>query len=288
MTEEVSETQSKENAIRRSIPKHWIVLGLLVFTHAAFGAYLGLHLGKTEQSSAYISYMMVGILWSQPILLAIWAALAPQRFYHRFLWTLLFCILICFTVAIGCLVHKSIEMGMIIMELTLFIVATLILLLVRRLSGWQIIHSYTAHVPSDYQAYQFGIKHLIILITITAMACSLFRTLVVISPQLSYPPVVKVAKNTCEVIVVLFPIIIIPWFILAYLKNTLLSILYAIILLGIIDVAVYFIFRKLAPNPDIIQIILIVQLGASISVFFSTLIIRLCGFRMVRERKPLA
>jgi hypothetical protein len=287
MTDQVSETPPKENLNRRSIPKHWIVLGLLVFAHAVFGAYLGLHLGKTEQSSAYIAYMMVGILWSQPILLAIWAALAPQRFYHRFLWTLLFCILICFTVAIG-LVHKSIEMGMIIMELTLFIVATLSLLLVRRLSRWQIIHTYTAHVPSDYQAYQFGIKHLIILITITAIACSLFRTLVVISPQLLYPPVVEVAKQTCEVIVVLFPIIIIPWFTLAYLKNTLLSIFYAIVLLGIIDVTVYFIFRKLEPNPDIIQIILFVQLGASISVFVTTLVIRLCGFRMVRERRPLA
>ena len=154
------------------------------------------------------------------------------------------------------------------MDLTLFIVATLILLLVRRLSRWQIIHSYTEYVPSDYQANQFGIKHLIILTTITALACGLFRTLIVISPQLSYPSVAEVVKVTCEVIVMLLPIIIIPWFTLAYLKNMSLSIVYAIILLGIIDVAVYFIFRELEPNQDVIQIILFVQLGASISSLF--------------------
>ena len=48
--DEVSETQPKENANRRSIPKHWIVLGLLVFAHAALGAYfiLWLHLAESH------------------------------------------------------------------------------------------------------------------------------------------------------------------------------------------------------------------------------------------------
>ena len=41
----------------------------------------------------------------------------------------------------------------------------------------------------------------------------------------------------------LFPITIISWIILAHLKNIVLSIFYAIILLGIVEVAVYFIFR---------------------------------------------
>jgi hypothetical protein len=127
-----------------------------------------------------------------------------------------------------------------------------------------------------------------ILTTITALACGLFRTLILISPQLSYPSVADVVKVACEVVVMFLPIIAIPWFTLAYLKKPALSIFYAIVMLGIIDVAVYFIFQKLDPIPDIIQIILFVQLGASISVFFSTLIIRLCGFRMVRERYPLA
>jgi hypothetical protein len=233
--------------------------------------------------------MMLGFIFSQPILIAIWTAFAPQRFFHRFLWSLSLCTLIFFSVGLGALRYgPQAWLFFIIMDLILFIVATLILLLVRRLFRWQIIHSYTAQVPSDYQSYQFGIKHLVILTTIAALACSLFRTLIVISPQFSYPSVAMVVKDTCQAIVVLFPIIIIPWFTLTYLKNMLLSILYAIILLGIIEVAVYFIFRKLEPNPDIIQIILFVQLGASISVFFSTLIIRLCGFRMIRGQNPLA
>jgi hypothetical protein len=284
--DELSETPPKENANRRSVPKHWIVLGSLVFAHAVIGACFN-PMGKTVEESTKVGrYMMLGCIFSQPILLAIWAAFAPHRFYHRFLWSLFIYTLIFFSVGLGGLRSGPQDLFYLtIMDLTLFIVAILILLLVRRLSRWQLIHSYSEYVLSDYQANQFGIKHLIILTTITALACGLFRTLIVFSPQLSYPSVAGVAGVTCEVIVMLLPITIIPWFTLADLKNMSLSIFYAIILLGFIDVAVYFIFQNLEPNPDVIQIILFVQLGASISVFVSTLVIRLCGFRMVRERK---
>ena len=78
----------------------------------------------------------------------------------------------------------------------------------------------------------------------------------------------------------------IPWFTLAYHKNMVLSIFYAIILLGIIDGTACFIIQKYEPRSDIIQATLFFQLGASISLFFSTLMLRLCGFRMVRGAKP--
>jgi hypothetical protein len=258
-------------------------LGLLVFAHAAIGALFSLHL---EKSNATVFSLMLGCLLSQPILFAIWAAFAPQRFYHRFLWCLFFCTLIFFSAGLGILVSEPRNLFFItIADLTLFIVATPILLLVRRLSRCQIIHSYTSHVPSDYQANQFGIKHLIILTTITALACGLIRTLIVTSPQFSHPSVAEVVGGTCGVIVELFPITIIPWLTLAYLKNMVLSIFYTFILFGIYDLAVYFIIRTLNPEPEIFQVALFVQLGACISVLFSTLVSRLCGFRMVRVRK---
>ena len=87
----------------------------------------------------------------------------------------------------------------------LFIVATIILLLVRRFFHWQMTQSFELNIPTDYRANQFGIKHLIILTTIVALAFGLFRTLIVIYPQDSYPPVADVARITCEIIVVLFP-----------------------------------------------------------------------------------
>jgi hypothetical protein len=280
MTDEVSESTNKENANFRSIPKYWIVLGLLVCAHAAFGAIFSLRIVK---SNATVFVLMLGCLLSQPILFAIWAALAPQRFYRRFLWSLFFCTLVCFSAGLGILVSEPQNLFFFtISDIVLFIATTPILLLVRRLSRWQIIHSYTAHVPSDYQANQFGVKHLIILITITALACGLFRTLIVTCPPSSYPSVAAVVAGTCVVIVVLFPIVFIPWITLAYLKNMVLSIFYTFILFGIYDMAVYFIVRILNPEPEIFQIAFFVQLGASISVFLSMLMIRLCGFRMVR------
>jgi hypothetical protein len=126
-----------------------------------------------------------------------------------------------------------------------------------------------------------------ILTTITALALGLFRTLIVTGPQFSHSSVADVVKIACGVIVVLFPIIIIPWLSLAFLKNMVLSIFYTFILFGIYDMVVYSIINKLNTEPEIFQIALFVQLGASISVFFTTFIIRLCGFRMVRERNLL-
>ena len=63
---------------------HWIVLGLLVVAHAEFGLYFTPN-GKAIDDGEVLSVLMLGFLGSQPILLAIWAAFAPQRFYHRFL-----------------------------------------------------------------------------------------------------------------------------------------------------------------------------------------------------------
>ena len=79
--DEVSESQPKEAFIRRSIPKHWIILGLLVIAHAVLGRIFGFFIDKENPHG----YMTSGFVLSQPILIAIWAALAPQRFYIRFL-----------------------------------------------------------------------------------------------------------------------------------------------------------------------------------------------------------
>src|SRR5664279_2165931 len=79
---------------RRTIPKHWIVLGLLVVVHAGLGVFLPSCVSVTAVNPTY--FMWLGFVFSQPILFALWAAFAPQRFYHRFLWSLLLCILVFF------------------------------------------------------------------------------------------------------------------------------------------------------------------------------------------------
>jgi hypothetical protein len=279
--DEISEDQPTGNHNRRFIPEYYSVPGLLVFAHAAFGMLCSNSHQPIDNSSGYL--MMLGFLFSQPILIATWVAFAPQRFYNRFLWGLLFFTLISFSVGFGKISSSSLDFAYLtILDLTIFIMGTLILLLVRRLLRWHIIHPRAGQAPSDYQENQFGIKHLIILTTIIALACGLFRTLLSINPQASLPPVYDVVRVVCEVIIMLIPPAIIPWFTLVHHKKMASSIFYAIIMLGIIDAALFFIFKKLEPIPNIIQIILFVQLGASLSIFFTTLVLRLCGFRMIK------
>jgi hypothetical protein len=281
----VPETGPKKAFISQSIPKYWIVLVSLVLAHAVLGRVSGFFI----ESNNPLGYMICGVWLSQPILIAIWTALAPQRFFIRFLWGFLSFTLIFFAIGYGISLYDPSNVVMFaIIDLVLFIVASLMFLLVRRLSRWQIIHFYAKPVSLDYQSYQFGIKHLLILTTILALALGLFRTLLLISRNTSLPEISDIAGFACEIILILFPIIIIIWLTLAYVKNTASSIIYALILFGIVDVAAFSIFKWLEQNhphnPNLIQIFLFVQLGASLSMFATTLVIRLCGFRMARVR----
>ena len=202
--DEVSETPPKENANRRSIPKHWIVLGLLVFAHAAFGVSFTTVLRGQQKYPEIISPILIGFLYSQPIMFAIWAAFAPQRFYHRILWSLLLCTLVSFAEDLGTLRLSSVRPGYTMMVfIILFIVVTIILLLVR-FFRWQMTQSFELNIPTDYRANQFGIKHLIILTTIVALAFGLFRTLLLISSQQTFPPVAKFIGSICLILTCLY------------------------------------------------------------------------------------
>ena len=100
--DEVPEINTNENLNRRSVPKHWIVLGLFGFRPCGIWCDILILweklLGRVRM---WVHTCMMGFLFSQPILFAIWAAFAPQRFYQRFLWCLLFCTLVSFVVELG-------------------------------------------------------------------------------------------------------------------------------------------------------------------------------------------
>lgn len=265
---------------RRSTSNHWIVLGLLVIAHAGLVAYFS----SARLRDNYPSYpLIVGVIFSQPLILAFWTAFAPQRFYHRFLWGLLLCAFLSSVAEVGTLFQEIRQLGFFLsMDLILFFVATPCLLLVRRFSRWKLAQSAAEPIISDYQTNQFGIKHLFVLTTVTALVCGLFRTLTVIDPSLSPAPVAEVVKIVFQIASLFLPMALIPWLTLGYHKNMPVSVFCAIAVLGISDAACYFLFRN-EPGPDVLQIILLVQLGAGLSVVISTLVIRWCGFRMIRQ-----
>jgi hypothetical protein len=291
--DEIPEFRPKDPNIRY-VPKYWVVLGVLIFVHAAFGAYLN-PIGTPVGVGGTIGrYMIMGVLVSQPILFAIWAAFAPQRFYHRFLWSFLLCTLVSFIEEFGKLRHINYQIGNTMMFLViLFFITTFISLLVRRFTRWQIIRLPDMNLPDYYQANQFGIKQLIILTTITAIAFALFSTLLNMNQDLRWlPSLIQSIGLTCLTLVWLFPVIVIPWYTLAdYQRNTPPIIILMMILWVIIDVACFIIIYRIYPM-EISEMIdayiepsLSLQLGAGLSGFVSTLVIRLCGFRVIQKRK---
>jgi hypothetical protein len=279
---------------RESASFHWIVLGILVLAHAGVGALLNPAGHPNALPNNPVVPVALGVLFSQPLLFAFWTAFAPQRFYHRLLWGLLLCASVAFAVEAGGLSSEndSFRGGcyargfFLSIDMILFLAATPLLLLVRRLTGWKLTCSDAEPAPSDYRARQFGIKHFLILTTIAAFVCGLFRTISVIDPTVSVKPVAEVAKTVLQITFALLPVALIPWFTLGYHKRVWVSLLWAIVVVAISVVACCFLL-PVRQSPVLIQMILLIQFGAGLSVFISTFVMRQCGFRGRRQAGAL-
>ena len=268
--------------------KTWIVLGLLVLAHAAFGACFNPN-AQTIESGRIVPFLLLGVLFSQPILFAIWASFAHQRFYHRFLWSLFLFTWVSFAEALGILRHAHFpDLGILmIIDATLFFTATIILSVFRHFSRWRIKQPDREDAMPVYQTHQIGIKHLIILTTIIALACGLFRTLCIINPDMRLPPsIAKFIGGIFQTLALLFPVIVIPWITLAYRRRIGLLIGIMIILAGLFDIAACFLLIKMnsaTPPFSAYVALALFQLGATISALATTLVIRFCRSRMIRE-----
>ena len=272
------------------VPEHrrrsyyWIVMGLLVAIYAVVGTFF------VPDGNNVLSLLIGGLLLSQPLLFAFWAALAPQRFYHRFLWSLLLCSLVSFVEELGDLRNPYSHLGSTMLAFTAeFLVVTILLLVFRRLSRWHIRQLAAEETPSDYRPNQFGIRHLVILITITALACGLFKTLLMMNSNMDErfsSVAISVGANTVIFLLSLLPVLVIPWYTLACRGRVSVLILATIAILAVCDSVVYDLtIVVLAIDQSIIRKLLLSQLGAGLSVFFTTLVLRWCGYRMIREAK---
>jgi hypothetical protein len=121
---------------------------------------------------------------------------------------------------------------------------------------------------------------LVVLTAIVALALGLFRTLLLMGPRSILPGISDFVQSMCEITVVLFPVMIVPWFTIVNLKNGVSTIMCALVLAGIVEGAAYCIFQWLSRDPETVQIFVFVQLGASLSMLATALVLRLCGFRM--------
>jgi GNAT superfamily N-acetyltransferase len=267
---------------------------------AALGASFNPAGTYADPSYRHFVPVFLGFIFSQPLLLAFWTAFAPQRFYHRLLWGLLLCAVLAFSVEAGALLlpqpHNWSHFGLgfflrfvgvgffLSIDMILFFMATAFLLLARRLFGWRLVRSDAKSADSDYRTNQFGIKHLLILTTITALVCGLFRTLAGFDSEFAAHPVAEVAGIVFQITVLLLPTALIPWFAFSYRKHTSLSVNCAIAFLVISEVVCLLAFAR-EPIPERIGSIMLAQFGGGASVAVSILVMQCCGYRMILDRK---
>jgi hypothetical protein len=173
----------------------------------------------------------------------------------------------------------------------IFLAVTILLLVFRRLTRWHIQQLGIEDVSVDYRPNQFGIKHLVILVTITALACGLCKTLLMMNTNSTEgdTPVAICIGIIAMISFLLFPVLVVPWYALAYRGRAVSLVLATIAILAACDLAIYGLAMAMLPVgrslKGIVRPFLLIQLGASLSIFLSTLVIRWCGFRMIREPK---
>jgi hypothetical protein len=234
---------------------------------------------------------------SQPVLLAFWIAFASQPFRQRFLWAFLLCILVPSIEELGPLLDvrytdvRHTDAGSLMMWFFgLFVAVAALLLVTRRLSRWQIRRSIIEDARSDYQRSQFGIKHLIVFITITALACGVIRSLAILDVGWAVPFSARwFVRGTFGFVCFLLPALVMPWFVMAY-RPRVVWFFVAFAFLWVVSssagcaiIAMPQAMRDgIVVLEEFIKSTLTLQLGAALSILISTLVMRFCGFRLVR------
>lgn len=283
LQEETAGAESLENGSRWKISGTGIVLGLLLVAHVVFN--LVFFNPNSHRVDDYPFMMTVGVLLSQPILFSFWAAFAPQRFYHRFLWCLLLSTIVSFLEELGYMRHSHGDSGMMmILVWLLFLLATGVLLVVRRFTGWRIRHDREISLTTEYRASQFGIKHLLILTTITGLAAGLLRSVFMLSPRtIHIDSVLDFVGIIGCYFAMLLPVVLMPWYTLAYRAKFVVLLFFSIVVFVLMDTMVYWLSSLVIRPTQYYRILLFIQLGAALSMLITTLPLRFCGYRMVRS-----
>jgi hypothetical protein len=285
----------QETAQPSRFPRHWVILGLLVLAHAALAAWLN-PFGMSRGEVGEMQWPLVaGVLFSQPILFAFGGSFVVGKFYIRLpLFLLLLCLIAC-VAEIGLIGHDT--HGMVLkMDLIHFAVATLAFFPLRRSSRWRLKQSTSKPAQAETRTLQFTTKHVLIFTTIVAVVCGGLRTLYILDPgakRLLAPAdiITGIGLPCC----LFYPVFTIPWFVLLEPARRVVSVFIAMVIWIVLNLAVScsmavstLVISPPDPYRDVLPPLLMLGLGSGLSAVITTLVLRFCGFRMIREPKPQA
>jgi hypothetical protein len=277
---------SERKAHGWAVRHRWFVLGAMLFAQTAFAAVFNPIGRGTSKEDEIRDDILIGFILAQAILYAIWAVFAPQRFYVRFLWAFFLLIAATFAIELSEIKDSGSELGSLALLNAAFFPATVgILSFIKLFTGWKLRSIEEGEAADGYLTHQFGIKHVIWLTTLAALALGLFQSLAVLRPDQLHIPAVGELCLGCVFFVAMFSsVVFAPWFILSRHRRLWISLPVSACLIGIFETAACSIIPRLINTPKILDI-LFLQLGAAISLSIAALTLRRCGYRLERVRK---
>jgi len=269
----------------------WLILGGLVAVHALFNAILS-PLGTTVSNvPEWQALTFMGVFCAQPLILSTWAGLGPGSIIHRLPLTLAALILLSFAEGSkkwNMLADPNeqyrLDLGGLVFGLTMFAIATIILLPLRRWARVEIAR------PKDWVAAQlsksqFGMKYLLGWMTVSALLLGMGR---LGARQLPSSPTVQDVGELSSfagvtLLVVFPPIALSLWALSQPLRWRLIFIVFLLWIPGLWAAAETYV--ALAPRSSLQEAVftfLFVQLGAAAAGVISAVAVRLAGYRLVR------
>ena len=271
------------------------VLMILVVGHAAFNALFAPFGTPASDYPSTWAFPVIGAIGVQPVLFAMWGALSPS-IVKSLPWALVGCVVVAYAESIRSLrlIAASTTNGApfqsVLFVLAVFVVATVLLLIVRHVFSYRIVCDVTNQLqPRSPEDSQFTLRHLLCWTAVCAVLLALGR---LISPHgTGMLPVGDLGQAVAQMAgflgifcLFLFPTVAVPWIALTFRPKASLLMAGAFAAwaaLSWITISVLCAVTPASPT-EATEAIVLIQLGAATSGCVTALPLRICGFRIRR------
>jgi hypothetical protein len=272
-----------------------IVLLLLVAAHAILNLFLNPIGASVDDVSGRLALPLMGAGIAQPVLIAIWAALGPGAAAVRIPLSLAAAGIV-FLASVPKLwnvfdndVMASKRTGeSLLMELSLFAVVLVLMLVVRRISGWR-IQSHAVANDNKAGGSQFSLKYLLALTAVCAALLVLGRSVAAGSFWTESTFWREFFTGLFlfggTILLALFPMLIIPLLAIARRPSLLAVAALPFLWAGLTWLAVEILASATGEScADLARQLGLLQAGAAVAGLVSALVLRSAGFRLVSSR----
>jgi hypothetical protein len=280
-----SSSSSSISLCRRS----WILLALLVAVHAAFNLALNPVGASENKVSERLGLPLMGAIFAQPVLFAIWAAIGPGPAVIRIPWSLIAALTVFFAsipkqwnmFSADSLEFDGPELTI---EVVPFCITFAVMLIARKATGWRI--GCLAEEPNSGNASnQFSIKYLLLITAIWAVLLAIGRALMAggfwfessfweeaLSSAFTFAGVILLA---------LFPLLIFPLIVIARHPSIRAFVVISVLWVGLTWLAVEILAPQFGePRADVARQLLLLQGGAAGAGLVSAIIARCARYRL--------